>query len=77
VNPPKVVIDHLTPEQRKFVILLALEVVYDLGADKVWSAFEKVEFSHMDEVVYSAFYSLLNSEQRSIITNLSRLSHDK
>ena len=76
-NPPQVVIEHLTSEQRKQVILLALQVVHELGAERIWAAYERVEFSGIetDEILYSAFWSLLNSEQRSTIKSLSEAAH--
>ncbi len=76
-NPPQVVIEHLDPEERKKVILLALRVVYELGADRDYSAFEMIDYSGIskDEILYSAFYSLLDSAQRSRITALSRAAY--
>jgi len=75
-TPPKIFLDGLTQDEQGFVIRLALEVVYDLGGDKVYSALEKIEFSKMEPEIYTAFWSLLNSEQRSIIRNLQDLAHD-
>jgi len=74
-NPPAVVIDHLDSEERKRVVLLALRVVYELGAERDYSAFEMIEYSRMNEDVYGAFWSLLDSAQRARIKNLSRLAH--
>ena len=76
-NPPAVVIEHLDPEERKKVVLLALRVVYELGADRDYSAYEMIEYAGIttDDVLYSAFASLLDSGQRSRIKSLSRMAH--
>ena len=57
------------------VILLALEVVADLATENVFEAYEKIEFSHMTNEVYQAFWSLLNSRQRAMIKDASQLYH--
>ena len=69
-NPPKVYLDRLTPDERKMVILLALEVVADLSSGNDWAAFEKIEFANMELEVKLAFYSLLNSRQAATIVSL-------
>lgn len=74
-NPPAVVIDHLDPEERKRVVILALRVVYELGADRDYSAFEMIDYASMNEDVYSAFWSLLDSAQRARIRSMSELAH--
>lgn len=75
-NPPQIIVDHLDPEERRRVILLALRVVYELGADRDYSAFEMIEYMNMNEDVYGAFWSLLDSSQRARIKSLSRMAHD-
>lgn len=75
-HPPKVLLAGLTPEQQKQVILLALEVVYELGAGREWGAMERIEFANMDTESYIGFWSLLNSEQRSTIKQLQQTNHD-
>ena len=76
-NPPAVIIENLTPEQRKQVVLLALQVVYALGQGKDYSAYEMVDFANIeqDEVLYTAFWSLLDSSQRRRIRSESELAH--
>ena len=69
-NPPRVYLDRLTPEERKMVILLALEVVADLASGNDWAAYEKIEFANMEIEVKVAFWSLLNSKQRSTIVSM-------
>lgn len=76
-NPPKVLLDGLTPEERKFVILLALEVVHDLASGNDWAAFEKVEYANMELEVKLAFYSLLNSRQGATMASMAEASHAK
>lgn len=76
-NPPAVIIENLTPEQRRQVVLLALQVVYALGQGKDYSAYEMVDFANIeqDEVLYTAFWSLLDSSQRRRIRSESELAH--
>ena len=74
-NPPRVFLDRLTPDERKMVILLALEVVADLSSGNDWAAFEKIEFAKMEVEVKVAFWSLLNSRQRATIASM-REAHD-
>ena len=76
-NPPVIIIENLSPEQRKQVVLLALQVVYALGQGKDYSAYEMVDFANIeqDEVLYTAFWSLLDSSQRRRIRAESELAH--
>ena len=76
-NPPAVIIENLTPEQRRQVVLLALQVVYALGQGKDYSAYEMVDFANIeqDEVLYGALWSLLDSSQRRRIRAESELAH--
>jgi hypothetical protein len=73
VNPPRVFLDGLTPEQQRVVVLLALEVVHELAREEVYAAYERVEFAHMENEVYEAFWSLLNSQQRAVLKNISQV----
>ena len=74
-NPPRVYLEGLTPEEQRKVILLALEVVVDLARNEVFTAVERIEFSHMGNEVYEAFWSLLNSRQRALIKDASQQYH--
>src|SRR5690349_18405467 len=76
-NPPSIVIEHLTPDQRRRVVLLALQVVYALGEGKDYSAYEIIDFANIeqDEVLYTALWSLLSSDQRRRIKSESELAH--
>ena len=63
------------PDEQKKVITLALRVVYELGAERDYSAYEMIEFAKMDDILYQALWSLLDSAQRSRIRSLSELAH--
>ena len=69
-NPPRIYLDRLTPDERKMVILLALEVVADLSSGNDWHALERIEFANMELEVKLAFYSLLNSRQAAAIVSM-------
>ena len=75
-NPPRVYLDRLTPDERKMVILLALEVVSDLASGNDWAAFEKIEFANLGLEVKLAFFSLLNSRQGAAIASMRDASKD-
>jgi hypothetical protein len=70
-TPPRVMIENLTPEGRVKVIKLALSVVHDLGAGRDWSAYEQIEFANLDAELKVAFWSLLDSSQRTTIKSLA------
>lgn len=78
-NPPAVVIEHLTPEERKRVILLALQVVWDLAKGDNFLAYETIKLSGLetDETLYSALWSLFRSDQRSTLKETSQIYHAK
>ena len=73
-NPPKVLIEDITPEERRMIVALALEVVYDLAIDREWDALSKIDRTEMRLEVKLAFYSLLNSQQASTIISLREAS---
>ena len=75
MNPPKIILDDLTREQQRQVILLALEVVHDLAREEVFTAYEKIVFAKMENDVYEGFWSLLNSTQRSTLKDVSQAYH--
>ena len=60
-------LDGLSKEQTRQVILLALDVTHFLAKDDVMLAAALIEDANMPIEIYIAFWSLLNSEQRSII----------
>ena len=76
-NPPQIIIEHLTAEERKKVIALALLVVWDLAKDNLFSAYERIKFSGVetDETLYSALWSLFSSDQRSTLKDTSQIYH--
>ena len=76
-NPPRVLLDGLTKEEQKKIILLALEVVHDLASGNEWGAFEKVEYANMDIEMKLAFCSLLNSQQGAVLGSLGQAASDK
>ena len=73
-NPPRVLLEGLNEEQVKRLVRLALLVVAELAKDNVYGAFEMVETQEMEPEEWVAFWSLLDSQQRSIITSLGELA---
>ena len=73
-NPPKVLIEDITPEERRMIVALALEVVHDLAIGREWDAMSKIDRTEMRLEMKLAFYSLLNSRQASTIVSLREAS---
>lgn len=73
-NPPSVRLDGLADEETRRVIRLALLVVADLAAGKEWAALEKYQYSKMDLEQRMAFWSLLDSHQRSTLKDMAELA---
>ena len=73
-NPPRVELAGLDDEQVRKVVRLALLVVVDLALDKPWDAFGKIEAAFLDTDLKIAFWSLLDSSQRSLIKDLAALA---
>ena len=69
-NPPRVILDALSPTQQRKVIKLALLVVADLAAGKDWDAYGHIEMAHLDLEESLAFGSLLDSRQAATIVSL-------
>ncbi len=74
-NPPRVMLDGLTKEQQKKVILLALEVVAELAAGGEWGALQAVESANLELEEKLAFSSLLNSRQGATMASLYEASN--
>ena len=73
-NPAKVLIEDITPKERRMIVALALEVVHDLAVGREWDALFKIDNLDMRLEVKLAFYSLLNSRQASTIVSLREAS---
>ena len=75
-NPPSVRLDGLDDDAVRRIIRLALLVVADLASGKEWAALEKYQYSRMDETQHIAFWSLLDSAQRSHLKEMARLADE-
>jgi hypothetical protein len=75
-NPPRVYLRGLTEEQQRKVIKVALLVVADLARERDWDAYGHLELAKFDTEETLAFWSLLDSRQRSTIGSL-REANDK
>lgn len=73
--PPKVLLDNLSPHQIKKVVELGLLVVKEMARDNAYGAYEIIDSVPMELEEKLAFWSLLDSEQRSIIKSLDELAH--
>ena len=75
-NPPSVRLDGLQDDEIRRVVRLALLVAADLASGKEWAALEKYQYSRMDETQHIAFWSLLDSSQRSHRKEMARLADE-
>ena len=75
-NPPSVRLDGLQDDEIRRVVRLALLVVADLASGKEWAALERYQYSRMDETQHIAFWSLLDSSQRSHLKEMARLADE-
>lgn len=73
-HPPAVFLVNLTDEQVRQVVRLALLVVVDIAKGKEWDALSKYQLANMDEDRHFAFWSLLDSTQRSTLKELAQLA---
>ena len=75
-NPPSVRLEGLQDDEIRRVVRLALLVVADLASGKEWAALEKCQYSRMDVELMIAFWSLLDSAQRSHLKEMMRLANE-
>ena len=54
------------------MIILALQVVYELGKGNEWGAYEMFEMANLDLEERIAFGSLLNSQQGAVMASLGQ-----
>ena len=73
-NPPSVRLEGLADDEVRRIVRLALLVVADLAAGREWAAFEKVQYTNMDAEQKIAFWSLLDSSQRSWLKEMLELA---
>lgn len=74
-HPPKVLLSELSEDEQRYVIRLALLVVADLAAGKEWDAYGRIEAAKFGDAENKiAFWSLLDSRQRSTLKDLTELS---
>lgn len=74
-NPPKVLLGGLTDDEQRYVIRLALLVVADLAAGREWDAYGRIEVAKFEgHECQVAFWSLLDSAQRTRIKDIRMLS---
>ena len=76
-NPPRILIDGLTPESRRKVVYIGLQVIEALAKDQPYSAYEIVCFANLDLEEKLALASLYNSAQASIMTEMARQAHEE
>lgn len=69
--PPRILIGELHEDEQRKIIRLALLVVADLAAGRDWAAFEQVEFARLSPELEVAFWSLLDSGQRTTLKSLA------
>lgn len=73
-NPPKVILDGLSPDSQRKVIRLALLVVAQLASGNEWDALAEIERTELDLEEKLAFGSLLDSQQASTIVSLREVN---
>lgn len=73
-NPPRVTLEELNAEQTQRVVRLGLLVVQELAKENNYGAFEMVEMASMEAEEWTAFWSLLDSSQRTLIKEMGELA---
>jgi len=78
-NPPLVLLTDLDQDQMRLVVRLALSVVKKLAAGKDWDAYSDYKIAALPLPLHIAFWSLLDSQERSTIQSLSHAenNHDQ
>ena len=76
-NPPRILIDGLTPESRRKVVGLALLVVKALAQDKPYDAYALIQLEPLELEERLALASCLDSAEGSVMAEMARIANDK
>lgn len=70
-NPPHILLAGLDEEQTRKVVRLALKVVEAIAIGREWDAYSAYRLAELPVELHVAFWSLLDSRQRSTIESLA------
>ena len=71
--PARVWLQGLPEESVRKVVKLALQVVVDLARQEDWQAYEAYKHAGLDNEEHLAFWSCLDSRQRSILKDIAEV----